>query len=73
MSKRSWRKIVVDGVEYTWIMGKSTVVIRKDGDVVSKPNLSEITGESWHVIEHDSHKGNFHVTPKHVAEWIKQL
>jgi hypothetical protein len=70
MSKRTWRKIVVDDVEYTWLMGKTTVVIRLDGVVVAKPQLPELTGESWHVIEHDSHKGNFHLTPKHVADWI---
>lgn len=70
MSKRKWRTIVVDGVEYTWLMGKQTVVIRKDGDVIGKPQLTDIVNDPWHVIEHDQHKQNFHVTPKHVAEWI---
>ncbi len=70
--KRNWRKIVVNDIEYTWLMGKATVVIRKDGDVVSKPQLTDLTGESWHVIEHDTHKDNFHITPKHVAEWIQE-
>lgn len=71
MSKRNWRKIVVNEIEYTWLMGKTTVVIRKDGDVVSKPSLPEITGESWHVIEHDQYKGNFRLTPKHIAKWLQ--
>jgi len=26
----------------------------------------------YFVIEHDQHKGNFCITPKHVANWIKE-
>lgn len=72
MSKRNYRKIVVDDIEYEWFMGRSTVVIRQDEKVVSMPKLNELTGESWSVIEHDSHKGNFHITPKHIANWIEK-
>lgn len=70
MSRHAKRKIIVDGVEYTWQYGRVAIVIRRDGAIVGKPTVAQVTGETWSVIEHDAHKENFHLTPKHIAEWI---
>lgn len=69
----SKRKLIVDGKEYEYRVGHSYVVIRCEGRKVGAPGLNEITGEKWHVIEHDQHKQNFHVTPRQVADYIRGL
>ena len=68
----SKRKIIVDDKEYEYRVGRSHVVIHFEGKKISVPDFSELTGEKWHVIEHDQHKENFRITPKHIASWIKE-
>lgn len=73
MSRKSWRKIVVDGVEYKWIYGHTTVVIRDaDNAVVAKPLLTEITGWSWADIERAQYKSYLKITPVQIADWIQE-
>lgn len=73
MSRKSWRKIVVDGVEYKWIYGKTTVVIRDaDNAVVDKVLLTKLTGWSWADIERAQYKRYFKITPVQIADWIQE-
>lgn len=67
------RKLIVDGKEYEYRVGRSHVVIRCEGRKVGAPGLNEITGENWHVIEHDQHERNFHVTPSQITDYIRGL
>ncbi len=69
----SKRKLIIDGKEYEYRVGRAFVLIRSNGKKVACPNLSELTGESWNVIEHDQHKRNFHITPSQVADYIRGL
>ena len=69
----SHRKLIVDGEEYQYRVGRSHVVIRHKGKKLAAPGMHEVTGEEWHVIEHDQYKGNFHVTPIQVADYIRGL
>jgi len=69
----SKRKLIVDGHEYEYRVGRAHVVIRRDGRKVAAPGFHEITGESWSVIEHDTHKRNFHITPSQVEDYIRGL
>lgn len=69
----SKRKLIVDGHEYEYRVGRSHVVIRRDGKKVAAPGFHEVTGEKWHVIEHDQHKENFHITPSQVEDYIRGL
>lgn len=69
----SKRKLIVDGKEYEYRVGHSYIVIRCDGKKVACPGMNEVSGESWSVIEHDQHKGNFHITPSQVADYIRGL
>jgi len=64
------RIVILDGETYEYRIGRSHVVIRHNDKKIGAPNFSELTGEKWHVIEHDSHKRNFHLTPKHIVDWI---
>lgn len=68
----SKRKLIVDDKEYEYRIGHSHVVIRCEDKKIAAPDFCELTGEKWHVIEHDQHKRNFYITPKHVADWIKE-
>jgi hypothetical protein len=70
MSKRSYRKIVVGGIEYTWIYGQHHIVIRRDGAVVAKTTDTEVSGWTNDEIDRGTYKGYFHLTPKHIADWI---
>lgn len=69
----SKRKLIVGGKEYEYRIGRSYIVIRCDGKKVAAPGMNEVSGESWSVIEHDQHKGNFHITPGQVADYIRRL
>ena len=72
MAKKTKRKIVVDHIEYEWVYGNHIVVIRRNGKVVAKPTLTEITGLSWNDIERGQWKGWLSITPKNVATWIQK-
>ena len=69
----SHRKLIVDGKEYEYRVGRSHVVIRCEGKKVAAPGMHEVSGEAWHVIEHDQHKGNFHITPSQIEDYIRGL
>lgn len=69
MSK--FRKIVVDNIEYTWCLGRSNLYIKRENKMVLSPSLPEFTSLSCDSIERARWKGYFHVTPKAVAEYIK--
>lgn len=69
----SKRKLVVDDKTYEYRIGRSHVVIHCEGKKIAVPNFSELTGEKWHVIEHDQHKRNFRITPKQMADYIRSL
>lgn len=69
----SKRKIIIDGKEYEYRVGRAHVVIRHKGKKVCAPGLHEVTGETWSVIEHDMHKRNFHITPSQIEDYIRGL
>ena len=69
----SKRKLIIDDKEYEYRIGRSHVVIHCEGQKIAVPNFSKLTGEKWHVIEHDQHKGNFHITPSQIADYIRSL
>lgn len=69
----SKRKLVVDGHEYEYRVGRAHVVIRRDGKKIAAPGLHEVVNDTWHVIEHDQHKNTFHVTPSQVENYIRGL
>lgn len=64
------RTITVNDQEYQWKAGRSHVLIRQDGRKFACPSFADITGMKWHDIEHDQHKGNFHVSPSQVANYV---
>ena len=73
MKPKTWRKIVVDHIEYKWMYGQTAIVIRDvDNAVVAKPSVEDVSGWRGDDIERGQWKGYFHLTPKHVAEWIKK-
>lgn len=69
----SKRKLIVDGKEYEYRIGRSHVVIHCEGKKIAVPNFSELTGEKWHVIDHDQHKRNFRLTPQQITDYIRSL
>lgn len=68
-----WRKIVVDDQDYTYRVGKSGVVLRKEegklrtSQFIPFPNL----GYSHEEMERGRWKGYATFTPKDLAEYIK--
>ena len=71
---KSWRKIVVDDIEYKWQVGRNCVPIRRaeDNKVVATPGPSDITGIPAAEIERAVWKGYFHITPKQIADYIRE-
>jgi len=67
---KGYRNIVVNGIHYTWKVGRSNVSIRCEEDHYFVA-FDELTDESWHTIEHDQWKENFHIGPGLVAKWIR--
>ena len=67
------RTIVVDDVTYTWKYG-NYVEIRRGRAVVLRKPITEILGITWDDLERGERKGyGFPLTPKHVAELIKEV
>lgn len=74
MSRRSKRKIVVDGIEWSYIIGRSMVVARmKDSNVVKKIFLNQLTGLDWNEIERGCWKRYFHIYPSQIANWLSGI
>lgn len=70
MSK-GYRKIVVQGVEYEYKVGRSYVDIRPPEGARMTPDLREVTGLTWDEIERGQWKRYFSVTPKQIKEYIE--
>jgi hypothetical protein len=68
--KLHWRKIVVDGVEWKYRIGKSNVAFRTEGRTSTAP-FTEVTQMSWTDIERAQWKRYFHITPKQIASWLR--
>jgi len=64
------RKIIVNGKEYTYMIGRSNVVIRNEEKKIVV-DFSTLTGISWPNIERGQWKKYFHIQPHHVANFIK--
>jgi hypothetical protein len=65
------RKIIVNGEEYLWCVGKQNIVIRDSDNHRIHVPFTELMEMQWTDIEHDSWKGNFHITPSDVEKYIK--
>lgn len=63
------RKIVVDGIEHTYRIGRSNAVV--DGKIV---RLDKLTGRDWATIERGQRKRTTDgmVTPADVERWIRK-
>ena len=68
------RKIVVNGVEWLFSVGKHLVVAKNpETNENRKITVSDITGWSWEAIERSIRKGGtWGVRPHHVAKWLRQ-
>lgn len=66
------RKIVVNGEEWLFSIGKVHVVAQNTvTNERRKTDVSAITGWDWHSIEKSIHKGGgWAVRPRHVAKWL---
>ncbi len=66
------RRIVIDGVLWIYNVGKSYVkatnTVTNERRVV---DLSKLTNMDWDTIEKGKWRRWFHVTPKHIADWLK--
>jgi hypothetical protein len=67
------RKIVVDGAEWLFSVGKQYVVAKNPvTNEGRKITVSEITGWTWTEIERSLWKGGtWAVRPHHVAKWLR--
>lgn len=66
-----WRKIVVDGAMWRYRIGRSGVEARTPSRKFYD-QLPAVTGMTWYDIERGQWKRWFSVTPKTIAEWIRQ-
>jgi hypothetical protein len=64
------RKITVNDKRYWWLVARGKIIIWSDTKHVF--DLSEFTGWSWSAIERGKWKRYFSITPKYVAEQIKE-
>jgi hypothetical protein len=68
-----WRKIVVNQREWKYQIGQQNVIARAVDNRESRTiDFSKLTGLSWNDIEKGEWKGWFHITPKEIANWLKQ-
>ena len=73
MPKTKRRRIVVNDRTYHWFYnGKGKVVFWDEADTKSVFETKEVSKMSWDSIEHDKWKGGFSLTPKTIAEFIKE-
>lgn len=67
-----WRRIVVDGREWRWSLGKRAGHAEaRCGAVKIAAPITEVTGLSWDEVERGKWKRYFSVTPQQVADWIR--
>ncbi len=69
--RKGYRKIVVEGVELEYLVGKSNVIVRSSGDWKLVAPFTEVTGMTWYDIERDQWKGNFSITPVMIAKLLE--
>lgn len=69
--KHSTRKIVVDGVQWLYRIGKHNVtamcVRTRERKTI---DFSKLTGMEWDTIEKGMWRRWFHITPKQIATWL---
>ena len=72
MSKRSWRKIVVRGVEWKYFVGHGAVEARC-GERKIVEQLHRVTGGTPNDFERGQHKrtSDGMITPKRISAWIE--
>lgn len=71
MSK-GYRKIIVDGREWKYKIGKSYCVANAiDNNEKKLIHLAKLAGVDQHTFERALYKHTFHITPAMVADWIK--
>lgn len=70
----SKRKITVNNRVWTYFIGAGNVCARAD-DTNEKQvvGFDKLTGMDWGVVEKGIHKRWFHITPKHIADWLKTV
>lgn len=73
MSKRSWRKIVVAGVDWTYYVGKCAVEARC-GERKIVGQLHDVAGLTPYVFERgrDKRTSDGMITPRQIAAWIAE-
>lgn len=70
--KSRGRKIIVDGVTYTWKYG-SWVEIRCGRALILRREITDILGITWDDLERGARKGyGFPLTPARIAALIKE-
>jgi hypothetical protein len=70
MANKQMRKIIVDGVEYRWRVGKLHVLVRGPGNFKLTPDLREATCgyHDWRDFE----KRNARIEPSMIEKLIRQ-
>lgn len=68
----SERKIVVNGVTWTWQVGKSCVLIRDANRKSHQVGLCDLTGMSSNDLERAAWKRYLHIRPAIIAEYIQK-
>lgn len=64
------RRITVNGVAYTWILGRGTVHVRRDNKSVLSVPTHEVAGVTPLEWERAAWKGYGMITPKHIRNII---
>jgi hypothetical protein len=66
-----YRKITIDNKIWQYFIGRYRVVILSPEGEKHVAKYSSITGQSWPTIERGIEKKYFHITPKQIAQYIK--
>lgn len=72
--KLRWRKITVGDRTYRYRLGRQNAVITEDMERENNkltPSFAEITGMTNAEVERAQRKGYFSITPKQIADYIK--
>lgn len=71
--RKGYRKIVANGVEFEYLVGKSNVNIRSSDDSwkLTAP-FTDVTGMTWYEIERAQWKGYFSITPKMIIDLLEK-
>lgn len=69
--KKPVKRVHIDGVEYTYIIGSSNIVIRTPGRKTIRTGFSRVSGWENNSIERGMHKRYFSVGPGDVKRWLE--